>query len=82
MAGSQGLQLAPAAPQAEALGVTQVLPLQHPFAHVVSSHTHRPPAQRWPWPHGGPEPQRHCPPLQVSLVPVQARHTSPPWPHA
>lgn len=81
VAGSQVRQLVPALPQDEALGVTQVFPLQQPFAQVVPSQMHRPPAQRWPWLHAGPEPHRHWPWLQVSLVPVQARHALPPWPH-
>jgi hypothetical protein len=75
--GSHVRQFAPAAPQDEAVAATQVFPLQQPLAQLVASQTHRPPTQRCPELQAGLEPQRHCPLLQVSDVPAQARQSAP-----
>lgn len=61
---------------------TQVLPEQQPVAQLAAVHVHTPLVQTCPAAHAGPVPQRHAPPVQAFVAPVQAAHAAPPVPHA
>lgn len=60
-----------------------VVPVQHPLAHDVASHTQRPPTQRCPPAHAGSPPHVHLPAAeQPSAVEVEHwTHAVPPVPH-
>lgn len=60
-----------------------VPPWQQPVGQDVASHTHAPPAQRWPAPHAGSLPHAHAPERsQPSLVAAaQPAHTQTPAAH-
>jgi len=51
----------PPVPHAVALIAVHVVPMQHPLAHEVASHTHAPDTQRWPTAHAFPAPHAHAP---------------------
>jgi hypothetical protein len=74
---------APGAPHAVTDGVVQVLPLQQPSGHEVTSHTHEPCEQWSPCRHGAPVPQRQSPvPEQLSAsAGSHATQLAPPVPH-
>jgi hypothetical protein len=52
--------------------------VQQPPAQLRASHTHTPPAQRWPVGHAGPAPQRHTPPTHP--LAASESHAAQAWP--
>ena len=79
----QGSQASPPAPQAASVRPERHrLPEQQP-PHDRGSHTHVPPAHRWPAPQGGPMPHWQAP-VEAQLLAVarsQAVQVAPPVPH-
>ncbi len=72
----------PPVPHADAtLPGRHVLPWQQPDAQLVESHTHAPPTQRCPAPHGALAPHWHAPFAQRSaVVGLHVVHAAPPMP--
>jgi hypothetical protein len=58
----------PFEPHAVGMPMLHFAPLQQPDAQLVASHRQTPPSHRRPGSHAWPEPQRHCPPTQLSLA--------------
>lgn len=82
IAESQATHAAPPAPHVVLELARHVLPSQQPLGHEVASHTHAPPAQRWPLPHGGPDPHVHAPAVHPSARDgSHATHAPPAVPH-
>ena len=81
--GSQVAHICPGAPHAVVLSaVVQLVPLQHPDGHEVTSHTQAPLTQCCPAAHGAPLPHWHAPLLQLSVrTESQAIHAIAPVPH-
>jgi hypothetical protein len=78
----QSMHVPPLAPHVVAPRETHAVPAQQPLAHEVASHTHAPDTQRWPDAHGAPLPHAHAPAVHRSDRASQARHATPPVPHA
>lgn len=76
------VHMLPSVPQSLVeVGVTQVLPLQHPVAHEAELHTQWPLRHSWPDAQACPPPQLHCPAVHPSAVTeLHAMHAAPPVP--
>ena len=77
--GSHATQALPPVPHVVMPDIVQTSEaVQQPDGQDVPSHTHIPPAQRWPVAQGGPDPQEHEPPVQPSAsIESQAMHAIP-----
>ncbi len=79
----QVVHVPPAVPQAAGVCVSQTLPLQQPFGHDASLHTHCDPTHACPVVHAAPDPQLHVPPLHPSArVLEHCVHCAPPEPQS
>jgi len=83
-AAPHAMHAAPFGPHCAAVrAVTQTLPWQQPFVHVVASQTHWPATHAWPGPHAGPAPQLQLPASHAFADgALQAAQLAPARPHA
>jgi hypothetical protein len=81
-AGSHVVHAAPAPPQRDSDGDTQVAPSQQPLGHEAALHTHLPETQRWAALHAGAEPHEHAPVAEQLSARVASHptQTAPPLP--